>query len=567
MNTIPTYLSFQYINNHLEDEIKRNNQHILPDTIRWRKILQLSTNGYLGKNPCKFLKNSNDIKNNQYLNNLLNLNIDEVIDDNKDNDHESFKNLSIPYKFDKIKSDLDFIIDYELNTISTKLLDNPSFNIYPRLNNEKSGYLTVPFNSIVSPLVCIYYYELKIIDGKDNGIDLVLGFLKDEIKNINRNHHHNTNNNTNSSINTMIDMRGNDDRIVGWNGKTGNFTIWDPNKKNCEICKFGKNDIIGIGYNLFKDLIFLTKNGLLIKEIGSIDKWFEKSFEGKKNIKGLIPIISLGSWCNVEINFGINGKDKEFEFDIENYVKLNKFQLQEDIINKFEFEPFNVSKDVIIKNNNNIDMIKYTDSLVLEYLKYGGYLNTLKGMENDMQKLNRESIVISTLEEPEGLCYLKKQIREMIQLNKFNEVKKLLECQYNSFFITYRKINFRLRIVSLIYEMITGMEINECIKRINQISEMFKEDECQNYIEQVSIIFSYDDYNKCPKFNEFFNGNKNKLIYAIIIALNEQNELPFFSFLDMLIMNCDSNLQDIVIDWNDKGSLLINILEDYIKYV
>lgn len=52
------------------------------------------------------------------------------------------------------------------------------------------------------------------------------------------------------------------------------------------------------------------------------------------------------------------------------------------------------------------------------------------------------------------------------------------------------------------------------------------------------------------------------------MAINEQNRLPFISSLDLVILRTDQNLEAYVdkVQNGDKGPLLINMLEDYIKF-
>ena len=54
------------------------------------------------------------------------------------------------------------------------------------------------------------------------------------------------------------------------------------------------------------------------------------------------------------------------------------------------------------------------------------------------------------------------------------------------------------------------------------------------------------------------------------MAINEQNDLPFISSLDLLILKTDQNLEASVEEDADedrrKSSLLMSMLEDYIKY-
>lgn len=597
---IPQYIKLQYISNHIENEILNSSPILLPDTLKWRKLLYLSSHGYLGKYPGYFF--NNNIQNEDYIDKLLNMNLissdEELLHlnslndnnfNNSDNIERSYysegkinwslknnndknsknkknkkkytnnlfniKDLSLPSKIEKPKTENKVTISNKDYTISTELLENMMFNLYPRGSN-KTSFITVSLDTYITPLLCIYYYEIEILNGMEDECDIVIGFIKDEIKNISF---------TSSS---MIDLRGTDDKAVGWYGKNGYFTLWNDKRIEKSFCKFSKGDVVGLGYNLFNDSFFLTKNGLKIDEISSVQSFLDKSFRGSKNVKGFLPSISLGSWCSVKINLG-NNDNYKFKFDINNYVKSNKYKFIENI--KFSRSiPFHISnsKNKLVKSD--LNLTDYVDKLVLGYLKYGGYFNTVKSLEKDLKDLKK----YDNLEENQNdkklseLCELKKLIKKYIHEDDIGNTRKLLENKYPGFFTTYRKIDFRLKILKLIQMLtIDENEILECVKYASQIKNLFREEDCQFYIDKVSVLFSYDDPHQCPEFNEYYDNNKKKIIYAIIMALNEQNNLLFISPLDLIILRTDQNVENYVDKIRkNKGPLLLNLLDDYIKF-
>lgn len=594
---IPQYIQFQYISNHIENDILNSSPILLPDTLKWRKLSYLSSQGYLGKYPGYFFHNN--IQNEDYINKLLNMSLipsdDELLHldnlndhninnkfNNSDNIERSYynegkinwsmkhnknekdysnnnntfnKDLSLPSRIEKPKTENKIIISNDDYTVSTELIENMMFNLYPRGNN-KTNFITISLDTYITPLLCIYYYELEILNGMEDECDIVIGFIKDEIKNIS------------FSSSSMIDLRGTDDKAVGWYGKNGYFTLWNDKRIEKSFCKFSRGDTVGLGYNLFNDTFFLTKNGLKIDEISSVEKFLDKSFNGRKNVKGFIPSISLGSWCSVKINLGNNDKYK-FKFDINNYVKSNKYKFIENI--KFSKSiPFHISdsKNKLVKTD--LNLTNYADKLVLGYLKYGGYFNTVKSLEKDLKdfKKNDKLEKIQNDGKLSELCELKKMIKKYIDEDDINNARKILETKYPGFFTTYRKIDFRLKILKLIQMLtINGNEIFECVKYASQIKNLFREEDCQLYIDKVSVLFSYDDPHKCPEFNEYYDKNKTKIIYAIIMALNEQNKLLFISPLDLVILRTDQNVENYIDNiGDDKGPLLLNLLDDYIKF-
>ena len=656
---IPDYISLQFIANHIENEIANNSPDLLPDALRWRKVLHLANKGYLGRYPGYFLDGS--LRNEEYLTKLLTMDIisqgDELYDSSNlglsngfgvninkkqrkndvlsaiendginnnnnnnntetedssrdgltfDNNHDmngprdsdprrrsslfcgiegdyylhgninwnakainseldnikasfKIKDLSLPCKIAMPKTESKYELSLKENTVSTELIENALFSIYPRGNN-KGSFLTIPLDSYVTPLLCIFYYEVEIIEGIVEEADIVIGFIKEEIKNVAY------------SSSAMVDMRGSDDRVIGWYGKNGFMTVWNDKRMEKKVCKFGRNDVVGIGYNLYKDVFFITKNGFLITEIVSVDRFLEKSFDGKKNVRGLVPAISLGSWCGAKINLGDREKD-HFKFNIVNYLKDSKMKLRNEIESD-EITPFQLPNHPETISNCNVST--FVDFLVMGYLKYGGYTDTIKAMENDLSYLNRETFCDNGIsgspkhDQMLELGSLKKQIKNLIFYEKFQETRKHMESAYPGFFTTYRKIDFRLRVLCLIKvckEHTNGTMM--AMKLASQLKHLFKEEECQYYIDQISVIFSYEDIRKCPQFNQFYEDGKNRIFRAILMAINEQNDLPFISSLDLLILKTDQNLEASVEEDADedrrKSSLLMSMLEDYIKY-
>lgn len=603
---IPGYIRLQFISNHIENELSNIPPDLLPDALRWRKITSLAGQGYLGRYPGYFFDGS--VRNEDYLNKLLNMNIiahDEILSDMNPNilsngelNHNmngknvesvdgdyylegkinwnskvineemntsnslNAKDLSLPHRLEIPKTENKIILSNNGYSVKTELIENTVFNLYPRGNN-KGCFITIPLNSYITPLLCIYYYEIEITKGIENECDVVLGFIKDEIRNISH------------SSTSMIDMRGTDDRAVGWYGKNGYFTIWNDKRIERSSPRFGKGDTVGMGYNIFKDSFFITKNGLFICELSSVDKFLEKSFEGKKNVRGLIPSISLGSWCGINVNLGIEGQN--FMFDVVNYVKSNKYSYIKQVKDS-KIIPFSLPDKTLVQTD--LDLGKYTDNLVLAYLKYCGYVDTVNAMQKDLNDLRRAGGEGEIRENDKKdnnkkendkmleLCNLKKMVKKYILEDDFSKARKLLEGKYPGFFTTYRKVNFRLKVVKLIHMLtVEKMDILKCLKFATQLKNLFKEEDCQYYVDEISILFSYDDPRECEQYHKYYDENKIKIIHAIIMAINEQNCLPFISSLDLIILRTDQNLENMVdnID-NNKGPLLLNLLEDYIKF-
>lgn len=614
----------------------------LPDTLQWQKIIYLANQGYLGKNPVSFmdeslesqeylrnlldislisqeyayfeLANSNITGNNfngsgkshplngdsgsllKYLNHgksstsLLSLErqarengIDIANISHSDggyylsgninwgsmaslqNDQFLNRDVSLPYKLEMPKTDVKLLLTEDGKEIRTPFIENTVFNLYPRSNN-KGNVVTILMDSYVTPLLGIFYYEIEITRGANDQEDVVIGFVKDEIKNLSY------------PSSSMVDMRGSDDRAVGWNGRNGVLTIWNVKRIEKTTCNFGCNDVVGMGYNLYNDSFFITKNGYMICELGSIEMFLAKSFEGKKNVKGLVPSISLGSYSGARVNLGIRKDDPEFKFDISNYVRQNKLHFM-DSLKKKNTKPFKLPDNTLISDSidSDNDLTTYIDALVLGYLKYGGHESIVQALEADLKDLQRK-IYIPPIQESSNtrletktllqLCSLKRDLKQMIKNNDFYGLRKRLEIEYPGFLTTYRKIDFRIKVVELIYFFTTGKyEIEKCIRLASQLQMLFKEEEFKFYVNRITVLFSFKDPINSPLFKELYYGNKTKINRALIMAINEQNRLPLVSPLDTVILSTDQNLESMKNDSNgEKWPLLINLLEDYIMF-
>lgn len=625
MSRIPDYIRLQFIYNYLKNkndierelsekfdvfdegkidngenvDLLNNNSLIIPNSVKWNKINYLLNKGYLGENPGIFFDNCNNYNIISYLNRLLKIDLDMSNDENYSNDNDfdnlsninitsnsntnyktdntnekfwnlnfnnkkvSFKDLSIPKNI-KCKF-LEF--DNESKIHSTNILDNQQINnlVINRNNNiinnnNNINFLTVKANCHISPLISIYYYEVEIIRVIDKNADFVIGYMKDQFRDFYGGGGNLVNNNMNTNI-VNIDMRsGLNDIMVSWYGKTGNLVFWNDVNIDLFISEFGINDTIGIGYNLFNDCFFLTKNGLLIREVASVNKLLDSGFDRLKNLKGLIPCITLTSYNKVKINLG----EEDFKFNINNYV----LDFKHKCMNKIKTDE-SVNKTEIIGKNSNLS--NYTDKLVLDYLKASGFTETFKSMKSDLKDLNSWDIE-EEYEDDLTLCELKKKIKSTILNNEFKETKKILDNNMKSFLVIYRKIDFKLRILELILMLINKEDIKKIFNKFEEISNLFKEDDCQNYLQEVSILLTFNEVEKCEKFDSFFNSNKIKLIYAIIMAINEQNRLPVISSLDLIILKTDQKIERLV-NIKDKTNgkkpnnnlLLINLLQDYIN--
>ncbi|TID28615.1 hypothetical protein CANINC_002371 [Pichia inconspicua] len=570
--SVPYYIQLQAIGSSLNHQEDTSNKKLMPETIRWRKLNQLITSGYLGKYPNYFLDGSP--QNEEYLSRVMELiyssrtkeidtleGMDSVLKSNNvdlDTSYGGYYLDGTPTnrKQDDLSSDnsvfdlrmpkgwsLEGINQLELSddslTIKTGLIENNFFNIYPRSSN-KGGIVTVPLDCLPSLLLGIFYFEVTITEGAGNEIDLAIGFIKEDKRKL-----------TDIKIKN-IDLRVPDDRVVSWYGKSGLFTAWSGKREDKTFCSFGKGDTIGLGFNQIKDNFFITKNGNYLGSHGSVDSFLNKGFEEKNNFKGLLPCVCFGSWTGAKLNLG-DDPTNLFKFDIEYYVKRNKREVMNDI---------ETSKFI----DNPKSEINFIDSIVMGYLKHNGFAKTAEGFEKDILDLRNED-VSEVRKKGFELCEFKEKIRELMQQDQYDEVIKLINSKYPTLFNENLKILFRLKIVQLLQRL----DLEECtvrqgIEHASKLKELFNDQESHDYVDQISIVFSYVKVRECPLFPDFFDLEKTKIIYAIHIALNKINNLALVSPLDNLILQVDEKLASIMHNLGeDKSVLLINLLEDYVK--
>lgn len=135
------------------------------------------------------------------------------------------------------------------------------------------------------PSTCnLYYFEVKILnDGKTKEIEI--GIATDELnytKNV-----------------------GYEENCIGYRGNNGK--LYEQNYGRAYGATFGKDDVVGCGFNLQTNNVFFTKNGVII---GLINQGFNDN-------KNWFPAVSLHSKkTKVEINFG----EDRFLFDICKYL-------------------------------------------------------------------------------------------------------------------------------------------------------------------------------------------------------------------------------------------------------
>lgn len=572
MEQIPDYIKLQAIYSHLEQDDIETKEDYIPDSMRWRKLVDMTNKGYLGKYPSYFFDDST--QNDEYLANVMNIiklnnpvepsggkSMGAILGLGHENDEDpggyrvngkvrtsnqwdgngeptfDMKDFRLPKGWNTTGVDILKVSD-DHKEIRTELIENNFFNIYPRSSN-KGGVVTVALDHSPSMYLGIFYFEVTIVEGTGSEIDFALGFIREEKKT------------PSNLVITGLDLRSPDDRIISWSGKTGMMTVWNGKRVDKKYCTFGKGDTIGLGYNLVKDEFFITKNGNYVGELGSVNSFISQGFGGKKNARGLIPCACFGSWTGGRLNLGYDDKEL-FEFDIEHYVKSNKKNVMKEIQGN-NIASFNVEK-------------RFIDRIIIGHLAHNGYADTVEGLVKDISNGNGEN-VREFIGDTFDLCKLKKRVKVAMRKDAYEEIEQLLTTYYPNFFDDNMKIQFRLEVVKLLHLLDNSeITIKEGVDYATRLKAKFTDEESQYYVDHISVVFSYNKIRDCPIFEDIFDLNKTKIVYAITLALNKINHLPLVSPLDMMILRTDQALDAYMSGHGeDKSVLLINLLEDYIR--
>ncbi|KAJ5072899.1 ran-binding protein m [Anaeramoeba ignava] len=123
----------------------------------------------------------------------------------------------------------------------------------------------------------VYYFETKIVSGGERG-EIAIGFYPTE------------------KGKEPIGMPGWLNGSYGYHGDDGSkFCEADGGEGEMFSEPFGKNDVIGCGWNITYGIIFYTKNGRILGN----------AFTNVKNKKGFYPVVGLLSvGASVRVNFG-----------------------------------------------------------------------------------------------------------------------------------------------------------------------------------------------------------------------------------------------------------------------
>ncbi|OWB84618.1 hypothetical protein B5S33_g3267 [[Candida] boidinii] len=414
-------------------------------------------------------------------------------------------------------------------------------------SRQITKYFTTRANESAERSYGIYYYEIEVLCGL-RSCDIIIGYMD----------------NKKNSIDTS-NLRGADEFTWSYSGKDGKLSHSENGRNNIVkyTVRFGVGDIVGCGVNFYNNSIFITLNGVYLGEM----------FKISKDVKSVIPLISMTEWNKTKINFGLNG-NLNFTFDIDSYVETfkNKFLMDIDktVLPSFQLnidsntnntnnntknrkEKNSISKTLVkslnekgkkIKNDGNInitenDIPDIVNSFVLSYFNNMGYADCLKGLKLDIEternalfsynlnntaKDNSETKEIKEEideEEKEFELILRRQeLRRLISSGKILESIESLKENFSFVIDENPNIIFRLECLRLF----------DLIKNSALIIE--NEDYSNDQNDEIDKVFDYgkelkEKYSKNSKYSEYLND------ISSLFAFPNPQDSPLSYLLDI----------------------------------
>lgn len=419
-------------------------------------------------------------------------------------------------------------------------------------SRQITKYFTTRANESAERSYGIYYYEIEVLCGL-RSCDIIIGYMD----------------NKKNSIDTS-NLRGSDEFTWSYSGKDGKLSHSENGRNNIVkyTVRFGVGDIVGCGVNFYNNSIFITLNGVYLGEM----------FKISKDIKSVIPLISMTEWNKTKINFGLNG-NLNFTFDIDSYVEtfknkflmdidktlLPSFQLNIDsnIINnknnttKIKKENNFISKTLVkslnekgkkIKNDGNInitenDIPDIINSFVLSYFNNMGYADCLKGLKLDIEternalfsynlnntakdNNNETKELKDEIDEEEKefeLMLNRQELRRLISSGKILESIEFLKENFSFVIDENPNIIFRLECLRL-FDLIKNSAL------INENEDDYSNNNNQN--DEIDQVFDYgkelkEKYSKNLKYSEYLND------ISSLFAFPNPQDSPLSYLLDI----------------------------------
>lgn len=334
--------------------------------------------------------------------------------------------------------------------------------------------------------------------------------------------------------------------------------------------KILKSDIIGMGVNYITKSMFITLNGVLIKDINHED--IEGTNLTRENLfdEEIYPMI--GFMVNevkitkqkdpTELIIKTNLGFKDFEFNINNYV----LKCKEENSKKLDLS--------LIETTPKKDL----NQLIKEYLNVEGYIDTFKALNTDLAELSQfTGTSLDDIEATDGTN--RTLLKQYFKANDFTSILTLLSHQYSHVFNDElgKSIIFDIKLNSLIAQLIghidrvlanDGGDITELWESITALKDEYKGDEEKlEKIKQCSVFILVKDS----------KGLANLPGYKKLRQLGEQNETLFskvnkkilksrncrdVSGLENIVTTVEKNIKDLNLEYCDNDFALINFERD-----
>lgn len=386
---------------------------------------------------------------------------------------------------------------------------------------------------------------------------------------------------------------------------------------NDRVKKRYKTDIVGCGVNFINKTLFITLNGIIVKEITAKEmiesnRHKDSIFEHDMKMGSLFPMIGFqlselpkelaeGELPEtvVRTNFGL----KEFEFNINRYVQKFTEMQAEELSSKL-VEEGQSGPDLTFANDHSFEKAvsdirndpEVLNEFIKGYLIQHGYLETLQAFNSDIQDLTshtRDDVPMEmngqqdTLVE-ESHAVERQKIRKMINEHYFLQAAEFLAQTYPNLksldqFLFDLRFQHYVSLVKKYLNLKYGHEFNfssgemseeELLKAIVKYGEMLSKLASGNAAVEariakfsgVVLIQNREQLSEMPLAQKQLDSQDNeveKLAGRLNAAILELLNFEKVSKLEHLIQSAGNNINSLCAE-NDNTYKLVNYEHQYI---